>query len=62
MLITFKSPASSDVMMFGDIARQMMGIIGKEVTDKGIITVEQLRWFRLLGQPPGWNKLRSVVG
>jgi hypothetical protein len=42
MLITFRSQASGDVMMFGEVARQMLRIIGKEPTDKGIITVAQL--------------------
>jgi hypothetical protein len=42
MLITFKSPASSDVTMFGEVAVKMLEIIGKEFTDKGIITVENL--------------------
>ena len=42
MLITFKSQASGDVMMFGDVATSMMKIIGKENTPKGIITVEDL--------------------
>lgn len=42
MLITFKSPASSDVMMFGEVAEKMLEIIGKEPSGKGIITVENL--------------------
>jgi hypothetical protein len=42
MLITFRSQASGDVMMFGEVARQMLRIIGKESADKGIITVAQL--------------------
>jgi hypothetical protein len=42
MLITFRSQASGDVMMFGDVARQMLRIIGKESADKGIVTVAQL--------------------
>lgn len=42
MLITFRSQASGDVMMFADVARQMLKIIGKEPADKGIITVAQL--------------------
>jgi hypothetical protein len=42
MLITFRSRASGDVMMFGDVAGQMLKIIGKEPADKGIITVAQL--------------------
>ena len=42
MLITFKSPASADVMMFGEVAEKMLEIIGKEPSGKGIITVENL--------------------
>jgi hypothetical protein len=42
MMITFQSQAAGDVMMFGDVAKQMLRIIGKEPTDKGIITLEQL--------------------
>lgn len=42
MIITFCSPASGDVIMFGDVARQMMTLMGKTVSDEGIVTVEQL--------------------
>lgn len=42
MIITFKSQASGDVIMFGEVARRMMEIMGKEATGKGIVTVEQL--------------------
>lgn len=42
MLIIFKSKAAGDVMMFGDVANSLMEIMGKAVTGKGIITVEQL--------------------
>src|SRR5438105_4053536 len=42
MIVTFKSAAAGDVIMFGDVAQRMMKIIGKEVTDKGTVTVEQL--------------------
>ena len=42
MIIIFKSPASGDVIMFGDVAKRMMKLMGKEPTDKGIVTVEQL--------------------
>lgn len=42
MLIKFKSEGAGDVMMFGDVARKLMEIMGKEPADKGIITVEQL--------------------
>jgi hypothetical protein len=42
MIVSFQSPASGDVIMFGDVAQRMMKLMGKEVTDKGIVTVEQL--------------------
>ncbi|MCX7164358.1 MAG: DUF1840 domain-containing protein [Betaproteobacteria bacterium] len=42
MIVIFQSPASGDVIMFGDVAQRMMKIMGKDVTDKGIVTVEQL--------------------
>jgi hypothetical protein len=42
MLITFRSQASGDVMMFGDVAKQMLMIIRKEPADTGIVTVAQL--------------------
>jgi hypothetical protein len=42
MIVTFQSPASGDVVMFGDVAQRMMKLMGKDVTDKGIVTVEQL--------------------
>ena len=42
MIVTFKSPASGDVIMFGDVAKRMMEIMGKDASDKGIVTVEQL--------------------
>ena len=43
MLITFKSAAGADVIMFGDIAKKLVAILGKDPQDaKGIVTVEQL--------------------
>jgi hypothetical protein len=41
-IVTFKSAASADVIYFGDVARRMMELMGKEAADKGIVTVEQL--------------------
>lgn len=41
-IVIFKSAASADVIYFGDVARRMMELMGKEATDKGIVTVEQL--------------------
>ena len=42
MIVVFKSKASGDVIMFGDVADNMMRAIGKEPTPQGIVTVEQL--------------------
>lgn len=42
MIVTFKSKASSDVIMFGDAAHALMKIMGKDPDPKGIITPEQL--------------------
>jgi hypothetical protein len=42
MIITFRSAAAGDVIMFGDVAKRMMELMGKRVTDEGIVTVEQL--------------------
>ena len=42
MIVTFQSKASGDVIMFGDVAHKMMEIMGKDASDQGIVTVEQL--------------------
>lgn len=42
MIVTFKSAASADVIYFGDVAKRMMEVMGKDVTEKGIVTVEQM--------------------
>ena len=42
MIIVFQSQAAGDVIMFGDVAQRMMAIMGKDVADQGIITLEQL--------------------
>jgi hypothetical protein len=41
-MITFKSDAAADLMMFDDVAEQLLAIIGKTWDKPGIITVEQL--------------------
>ena len=41
-MITFQSDAAGDVMMFKDVARRMMELMGKDVTERGVITVEQM--------------------
>jgi len=43
MLITFKSGAAADVIMFGDAAKHLLRVLGKDPNDEtGIVTVEQL--------------------
>lgn len=42
MLIVFKSAASADLLYFGDVARLMLELMGKEATAQGVITVAQL--------------------
>ncbi|MDX9717793.1 DUF1840 domain-containing protein [Thauera sp. WH-2] len=43
MLVTFKSHASADVIMFGDAAKKLIKIVGKDPLDaQGIITAQQL--------------------
>lgn len=42
MLIRFKSSASADVTMPPETASFVLGIIGRPITERGIITVEQL--------------------
>ena len=44
MLVTFKSKASADVIMFGEQAKRLIELLGKDADSaaKGIVTVEQL--------------------
>jgi hypothetical protein len=42
MLYIFKSRASADVIMFGQDAKRLLEIMGKDTDPKGILTVEQL--------------------
>lgn len=42
MLVKFNSSTSGEVMMFAESARVILGILGKECTAKGVITLEQL--------------------
>ncbi|NMG44773.1 DUF1840 family protein [Aromatoleum toluvorans] len=54
MLITFKSAAGADVIMFGDIAKRLVAILGKDPQDaKGIVTVAQL--------PDAIARLRATI-
>jgi hypothetical protein len=43
VLITFKSSADGDVIMFGEVGQHMLKVLGKDASDaRGIITLEQL--------------------
>lgn len=43
MLITFKSRADGDVIMFGEVGQRMLTILGKDPQqERGILTLEQL--------------------
>jgi hypothetical protein len=53
MLVIFKSGACADVMMFGDVAKQMLEIVGKEFGARGVITVDQM--------PEAIARLRQAV-
>ena len=52
-IVTFKSKASGDVIMFAAVAKQMMQLMGKAVTEAGIVTAEQL--------PEAIARLRAAV-
>jgi hypothetical protein len=42
MIITFKSRATADTIMFGDVAKELLKLMGKPFDTRGIITLEQL--------------------
>jgi hypothetical protein len=52
-MIVFRSDAAADIMMFDDVAKRMMEIVGREFSTRGIITVEQL--------PDAIAKLRGAI-
>jgi len=41
-MIKFKSGVCADVMMFQEVAKQMVQIMGKTLEQRGVITVEQM--------------------
>lgn len=53
MLITFKSHAAQDLIMMRDLAVTLLGIIGKHLGERGVITVEEL--------PQAIHKLEAAV-
>jgi len=52
-MIVFRSDAAADIMMFDDVAKRMMEIMGREFSTRGIITVEQL--------PDAIARLRAAI-
>jgi hypothetical protein len=42
MLVKFHSSTSGEIMMFDETARTLLGVLGKECTARGVITLEQL--------------------
>ena len=42
MLITFKSRASADVTMLVDTAKYILGVLGKPLGERGVITAAQV--------------------
>lgn len=42
MMVKFHSLAAGEILMFGDVARRMMELMGKEPAERGVVTVEQL--------------------
>jgi hypothetical protein len=53
MLITFKTMAAPDVMMLDNLAEYLLGIIGKPLTQRGVITHDEL--------PAAIEKLEAAV-
>lgn len=53
MLITFKTMAAPDVMMLDNLAEYLLGIIGKQLTERGVITHDEL--------PSAIEKLEAAV-
>lgn len=53
MIVTFKSAASADVIYFGDVAKHLMELMGKDAGEKGIFTVEQL--------PEAIDRLKAAI-
>ncbi len=42
MLVTFTSSTSGQIMMFAQVARQLLELVGKDCGARGVITTEQL--------------------
>jgi hypothetical protein len=54
MLITFKSEAGADVLMFGETAARLLEVLGKNPDEaRGIVTTEQL--------PAAIDRLKAAI-
>ncbi|MDE1178870.1 DUF1840 domain-containing protein [Paraburkholderia sp.] len=53
MLITFKSRATPDVVMLENLAQYLVGIVGKRLGERGVITVDEM--------PDAIHKLESAI-
>lgn len=42
MLVRFKSQATANLLMFDDVARALLTVIGKASTQRGVITVDEM--------------------
>ncbi|MBL8488309.1 MAG: DUF1840 family protein, partial [Rhodocyclaceae bacterium] len=52
-MFVFRSEAAPDIMMFGEVAKRLLELIGKEAGDRGVITVEQM--------PEAIARLRAAI-
>ncbi|HYB51926.1 MAG TPA: DUF1840 domain-containing protein [Burkholderiaceae bacterium] len=41
-LVTFRSPAASAIIMYSQTAQQLLEIMGRPLTERGVITSEQV--------------------
>ena len=53
MLITFQSTASPDVVMLRDLAQYLLGLIGKRLSERGVIMHDEL--------PAAIDRLESAI-
>lgn len=53
MMFVFRSEVAPDIMMFEDVAKRLLEIIGKEAGARGVITVEQM--------PEAIARLRAAI-
>ena len=42
MLVRFSSQATANLLMFDDVARVLLSVIGKSPTQRGVITVDEM--------------------